>query len=1002
MATGRKLVIVESPTKAKKIGGYLGDGYTVMASVGHIRDLAQPSQVPSAQKSHFGKFGVDVDDGFKPYYIVDGNKKKTVAELKSALKSADELYLATDEDREGEAIAWHLVQTLKPKVPVKRMVFHEITRDAIRASLNKTRNVDDNMVDAQETRRVLDRLYGYELSPVLWRKVGPGLSAGRVQSVATRLIVERERERMNFVRTAYWDIVATLIAADSQETSFPARLVELGNRRVAGSKDFDDQGKPTPACQKDNALLVDEALANRLAEELKPADFIVTGLDTKPYRRRPQPPFTTSTLQQTAGNRLSMSSRSTMRAAQGLYENGYITYMRTDSVTLSQEAIEAARDDVRERYGKEYLSERPKQYTTKTAGAQEAHECIRPAGAHFKSPDELASLVPPDQLKLYTLIWRRTLASQMADATGSTATVHMQAETHSQGKAHFQASGTVIDFLGFMKALGEATGSRAHAGKTHESPEGDRHHEESSNVALPQLDRGDVLKAKDVSSDGHETQPPARYTEATLVKTLEAREIGRPSTYASIISTIIDRGYVYERGRALIPSWLAFSVIRLLESNFPQYVDYHFTAQMENGLDMIAHGKEKGKDWLTDFYFGAGEHSAKTTSQIHEGLQKQVAQLGDIDARAINTIAIGDGLQVRVGRYGPYLEDTVNTDEEGNPKRASLPETVAPDELTIEKGHELIATNSGGPRELGEDPETHGKVEVRKGRFGPYVALTLPEAVETEQTSGSTRKTSAKAASKTASKSTRSKSTKKAAASKPKMASLFKTMDPETISLDDALRLLRLPRTVGEIEEADDKTGEIHQSTIMASNGRYGPYLTKSLPDGKSDTRSLGSEDEIFTVDLDKAKELFAQPKYGNRRRGAAKPPLRELGPDPDNGKAVTIKDGFYGAYITDGETNRTLPKQYTPESIEPAQAFALLAEKRAAGPSKRRSSKAKGTRRKAPARKTTATASAAKKTTARKTATRRTSTASKSAATTARTSGRARKSSAEGQVKEA
>lgn len=1006
MAAGKKLVIVESPTKAKKIGGYLGDGYTVMASVGHIRDLAQPSQIPSADKGHFGKFGVDVDDGFKPYYIVDGNKKKTVAELKSALKSADELYLATDEDREGEAIAWHLVQTLKPKVPVKRMVFHEITREAINASLNKTRNVDDNMVDAQETRRVLDRLYGYELSPVLWRKVGPGLSAGRVQSVATRLIVERERERMAFVRTAYWDVVAMLFANNDQEQAFPARLVELDNRRVANSKDFDEHGQASQTSIKDNAVKVDESLAKALADELGTADFMVTGLETKPYRRRPQPPFTTSTLQQTAGNRLSMSSRSTMRAAQGLYENGFITYMRTDSVTLSQEAIEAARDDVRSRFGASYLSDKPKQYTTKTAGAQEAHECIRPAGSHFRSPDELATRVPPDQLKLYTLIWQRTLASQMADATGSTATVHMQAQTAEHGMAHFQASGTVIEFFGFLKVLGE--------GKILHKPSrtDDKEHDGQSNVALPQLERGDVLKAQEVTPEAHETQPPARYTEATLVKTLEAREIGRPSTYASIISTIIDRGYVYERGRALIPSWLAFSVIKLLESNFPQYVDYHFTAQMENGLDMIAHGKEKGKDWLTNFYFGSGKNSATTASEIHEGLQKQVAQLGDIDARAINTIEIGDGLQVRVGRYGPYLEDTANTDEEGNPKRASLPETIAPDELSIEKGHELIATNAGGPRELGVDPDTHGIVEVRKGRFGPYVALTLPEQSEAEDTKESTEPAkpakpakSAKSTTKTATaakakSASKARATKKSAAHKPKMASLFKTMDPETVSLDDALRLLSLPRTVGEVEETDETTGEVYQAKIQASNGRYGPYLTKSLHDGKNDTRSLSSEDEIFTVDLDKAKELFAQPKYGNRRRGAAKPALRELGPDPDNGKTVTIKDGFYGAYITDGETNRTLPKQYTPESIEPAQAFALLAEKRAAGPSKRRSSGRRSAAKKSTARKTASKKVSAKKTPSSKSAagkktTQRKTAASKGAATTG-ASGRSRRSPAE------
>jgi DNA topoisomerase-1 len=955
MATGTKLVIVESPTKAKKIGGYLGDGYTVMASVGHIRDLAQPSQVPAAKKAQFGKFGVDVEDGFTPYYIVDGDKKKTVAELKSALKSADELFLATDEDREGEAIAWHLVQTLKPKVPVRRMVFHEITPEAIRASLNQTRDVDGNMVDAQETRRVLDRLYGYELSPVLWRKVGPGLSAGRVQSVATRLIVERERERMAFVRTSYWDVLASLTTAkqtgdaESGPQEFDARLVQIDGKRLAGSKDFDESGKATPAAVKDAAVQLDQAKAESLVEELKDKEFTVQGMDTKPYRRRPQPPFTTSTLQQTAGNRLGMSSRSTMRAAQGLYENGFITYMRTDSVTLSQEAIAAARQSVEERFGKNYLSEKPKQYTTKTAGAQEAHECIRPAGSHFRSPDELAKLLPPDQLKLYTLIWRRTLASQMADATGSTATVKIEAQSDTQGTAVFQASGTVIEFPGFLKALGESRHAAAQPdAKKHGA---DAKAADEGNTSLPVMDKGDVLQAKELQADGHETQPPARYTEATLVKTLEAREIGRPSTYASIISTIIDRGYVYERGRALIPSWLAFSVIKLLESKFPNYVDYQFTAQMENGLDMIAHGKESGQDWLTRFYFGAGESSAHSEDEVHEGLQQQVAQLGEIDARAINTIEIGDGLQVRVGRYGPYLEDTVELDDDGNPKRASIPETIAPDELTIAAGHELIANNAGGPRELGTDPKTGGTVEVRKGRFGPYVALVKPEDT-------------AKASEPDTSEEKPKKRSKKAAVSKPKMASLFKTMDPETLTLEDALKLLELPRTVGTIDEQDAESAESTQSVVTANNGRYGPYLTKTTQSGGTDTRSLGSEEEIFTVDIAKAKELFAQPKYGRRSRGAAKPPLRELGADPENGKNVTIKDGFYGAYITDGETNRTLPKQYSPESIEVAEAFRLLAEKRAAGPVKR---KGRSTRKKSSA--STKGSKAAKSTKAGKTA---------------------------------
>ena len=928
MAT--KLVIVESPTKAHKIGDYLGKGYTVMASVGHIRDLAQPSQVPAADKPKFGKFGVDVNDGFKPYYIVDGDKKRTVSELKSALKGADELYLATDEDREGEAIAWHLVQTLKPKVPVKRMVFHEITKDAINASLSKTRDVDSHMVDAQETRRILDRLYGYELSPVLWRKVGPGLSAGRVQSVATRLIVERERERMAFKRAPYWDVVATLAAPDAlgERAEFAARMISLGGKRLAGSKDFGSDGQLTPDGFAGSVRQLDEASATAVAEALKNADFTVMSMETKPYRRRPQPPFTTSTLQQTAGNRLGMGSRAVMRAAQSLYENGYITYMRTDSVTLSQEAITAARNAVSYHFGDKFLSAEPKQYATKTAGAQEAHECIRPAGSRFHDPDELASKLPIDQLRLYTLIWQRTLACQMADATGSTATVRLSAPAGpADGEAVFQASGTVIEFPGFMKATGEGRKPKpaaADAAAVDKSgAKATKSDASESNASLPPMEVGQRVEASDIEPDGHETQPPARYTEATLVKTLEAKEIGRPSTYASIISTIMDRGYVYERGRALIPSWLAFSVIKLLETNFPKLVDYTFTAEMENGLDRIAHGEETGRDWLTHFYFGSGEGAARNADEAHEGLQQQVAQLGEIDARAINTIDIGDGLHVRVGRYGPYLEDMEHLDAEGNPKRASLPDTIAPDELTVEVAHDLTDNHSGGPRELGKDPVSGGTVEVRNGRFGPYVALVPPEgAADSAAAAPAGKKSSKKAA---------------AAASRPRMASLFKTMSPESLSLEDALKLLSLPREVGKYEETNAETGEVSECTVAANNGRYGPYLTKTSADGRSDTRSLGSEDEIFTVDIDKAKELFAQPKYGRGRgRGAAKPPLRDLGNDPNTGKHVTIKDGRFGAYITDGETNRTVPRQYTPESIAPEDAFRLLAEKRAAGPSTR------------------------------------------------------------------
>lgn len=960
MTEQNKLVIVESPTKARKIGGYLGSGYTVMASVGHIRDLAQPSQVPAAKKAEFGKFGVDVNNGFEPYYVVGADKKKTVSDLKAALAKSGELFLATDEDREGEAIAWHLVQALKPKVPVKRMVFHEITKPAIQASLANTRDVDNHMVDAQETRRVLDRLYGYELSPVLWRKVGPGLSAGRVQSVATRLIVERERERMAFRKASYWDVCADLSA---NGVDFTARMTALNGARLAGSKDFNSLGE-LQKVKGESALAhyLSEADACAIAQILGAADFVVNSMDTKPYRRRPLPPFTTSTLQQTAGNRLSMSSRQTMRAAQSLYENGYITYMRTDSVTLSKEAIFAARDCVKSSFGSEYLADSPKQYATTSAGAQEAHECIRPAGSTFRNPADLAGVLPADQLKLYTLIWQRTLASQMADATGFTATVKLDALAGSFGTANFQASGTVIEFAGFMKVFGGFS-------------------EDEQSKALPPMANGDVLKALQVSADGHETQPPARYTEASLVKTLEAKEIGRPSTYASIISTIIDRGYVYERGRALIPSWLAFAVIKLLESNFPTYVDYAFTADMENGLDRIAHGEEAGKDWLYKFYFGDDEAAVAGDSRaeagdfaMREGLQKQVDQLGEIDAREINTIDIGGGLHVRVGRYGPYLEDTKNLDEEGNARRASIPSTLAPDELSEQVARDLIENNSDGPRVLGTDPQTGGSVEVRNGRFGAYVALV--EAADEASGEGKSQATddSAKTGAKSSAKS--SAKSKKTAKAKPKMASLFKTMDPATITLQDALKLLNLPRLVGVVEEVDEQ-GEVKRARIEANNGRYGPYLTKtyertdsgdSAADSKPDNRSLASEDAIFSVTLDEAKELFAQPKYGKRTRGAAKPPLRELGEDPESGKPVVIKDGFYGAYITDGVTNRTLPKQYTPESIEPQVAFELLAQKRAAGPVKRKRAAAKKTStKKTAAKKTAAKKPAAKKSTAKK-----------------------------------
>lgn len=1016
---GTKLVIVESPTKARKIQGYLGDGYTVLASVGHIRDLAQPSQIPASKKAKFGRFGVDIEDGFKPYYVIDPGHRQTVAQLRKALANASELYLATDEDREGEAIAWHLVQTLKPKVPIKRMVFHEITKPAILDSLKHTREVDQNMVNAQETRRVLDRLYGYELSPVLWRKVGPKLSAGRVQSVATKLIVEREKERMAFVPATYRDLLAHLDSpSDAAVPAFDARMTGLGSRRLAGSRDFDDRGRLTERAKKEDPVRLSEGEAASLVSQLGSADFTVSAIDRKPYTRHAAPPFTTSTLQQTAGNRLGMSSRLTMRAAQTLYENGFITYMRTDSIILSNEGIAAARNAISSEFGDQYLSEKPRHFANHEAGVQEAHECIRPAGATFRRPDEIASRVSPAELRLYTLIWQRTLATQMAPASGSTQTIRLTAPSD-QGQAEFQASGTVITFAGFLRAYG--TGAKAAERREPGADSGANGSASGSEGAgegrLPDLREGQVVHASSLEALEHQTQPPARYTEASLVKTLEAKEIGRPSTYASIISTIIDRGYVYEKGRAMIPSWLAFSVTKLLETHFAELVDYQFTAQMEKGLDEIARGRESELDWLTRFYFGSGSDSAKDEQEATEGLQKQVSELGEIDARAINTIDIGDGVHVRVGRFGPYVEDTKDPDAAGAPRRASVPPDMAPDELTPAVARDLIRQNAGGGRVLGTDAQGN-TIEVRVGRFGPYVEQISPEAKAEREA-----RAAAKAGSSAASASPAGKSSRKASeAPRPKMASLFKNMTPETITLEQAERILSLPRTVGTYEETDGKTGEVSTFVIEANNGRYGPYLTKTpvepavagaasakgtakgtkatsskasaaKPASSSsrssrsaahvsrETRSLESEDAIFTVTLDQAKELFAQPKYRRGRRGAAKPPLRTIGKDPNTGLEVTIKDGFYGNYITDGTTNRTLPRQFTVESVTPEDCYRLLAEKREQGPRTRRTRTSRASSRGSSSRKT---ASRSTKTTSRST---KTASRSMTRKTTSRTS---------------
>ncbi|HWJ86217.1 MAG TPA: type I DNA topoisomerase, partial [Cellulomonas sp.] len=709
MSAGRKLVIVESPAKARTIAGYLGEGYDVEASVGHIRDLPQPSELPAdMKKGPFGKFAVDVDNGFAPYYVVDADKRKKVSELKKLLKESDELFLATDEDREGEAIAWHLLAELKPKVPVKRMVFHEITREAIGRALENTRELDDRLVDAQETRRILDRLYGYEVSPVLWRKVRQGLSAGRVQSVATRLVVERERERMAFVAADYWDVNGTFAVADAGEPVFPARLTALDGRRVASGRDFDDRGQLRSA---ETTHLTEES-ATALVAGLAEAAFEVRSLETKPYTRRPAAPFTTSTLQQEASRKLRMASRQTMRTAQSLYENGYITYMRTDSPVLSTQAIDAARRQAAELYGPEYVPDVPRVYTSKAKGAQEAHEAIRPAGDHFRTPAQVSKELSGDQFRLYELIWKRTVASQMGDARGSTASVRLGAVAATGQDAVFSASGTVITFRGFLAAYEEGRD---------ESRDDSATDDEKGDARLPRMAEGDPLTGSDLAAAGHRTSPPPRFTEASLVKALEEKGIGRPSTFASIIDVILNRGYVTKRGQALIPSWLAFSVVRLLEEHFADLVDYDFTAALEDDLDAIARGEQSRAEWLKEFYFG---------SEDHVGLRNIVDNLGEIDAREINSTPIVDGVSLRLGRYGPYLEVADPGNPDAKPRIVNVPEDLAPDELTAERARELIEAPVAGDRVLGENPANGKLIVVKDGRFGPYVQEVEPSEDE--------------------------------------------------------------------------------------------------------------------------------------------------------------------------------------------------------------------------------------------------------------------------------
>ena len=974
-----KLVIVESPNKVRSIAAYLGEDFDVEASVGHIRDLAQPSELPAAQKKGpYGKFAVDVEDGFKPYYVVNPDKKKTVTQLRKALKGADELYLATDDDREGEAIAWHLLQVLKPKVPVRRMTFTEITKEAVTRALASTRDLDIHLVDAQETRRILDRLVGYEVSPVLWRKVRAGLSAGRVQSVATRLVVERERERMAFVPVGYWGVEAEFAALSeepagpssssdggSRAGAFTARLATLDGRRVAAGRDFTDAGALRPAALKAGTVHLHEVGARAVADAVGRSHPRVAQDEEKPYRRRPAAPFTTSTLQQEASRKLRMNPRETMRVAQSLYENGFITYMRTDSTVLSGQAVAAARAQVAELYGAEYVPERPRVYASRAKGAQEAHEAIRPAGDHFRTPAQVADRLTGSQFRLYELIWRRTVASQMADAVGSTATVRVEVPLRTAGgdsrdagpafsTAGFTASGTVITFRGFLAAYEEGRDA-----ERYESESGGRAGaKDDRDARLPAMSAGDELTALSSRASGHETTPPPRYTEASLVKALEEREIGRPSTYAAIMSTISDRGYVDHRGQALVPTWLAFAVTRLLEESFAELVDYDFTASMEADLDRIAAGREDRVAWLTRFYFGqgaqepagGGDGATRTErTEAEQGLRSLVENLGEIDARAVNSIEIGEGITLRVGRYGPYLEDS-----EG--KRANVPADVAPDELTVAKARELFERAADDGRELGVDPATGHMIIAKDGRYGPYVTEVLPEP---EEDSGTAKADNADKSGEPSGRTTRARRTTKSARSaktagpKPRTASLLRSMDLSTVTLEQALDLLSLPRVVGQDPEGVD---------ITAQNGRYGPYLKKG-----TDSRSLETEEQIFTVTLEQALELFAQPK---RRRGqaAARGPLRELGTDPESGRPVVIKDGRFGPYFTDGEVNVTLRRGDDPATVTPERAYELLAEKRAKGPVKKRTTR----------RKTTKTAQKSSKSARASTTSRRKSTASR------------------------
>jgi DNA topoisomerase I len=904
---GKALVIVESPAKARTISGMLGPDFIVESSVGHIRDLPRGAdEVPAAYKGEsWARLGVDVDNGFKPLYVVSSPKKSVVANLKRLLKGVDELFLATDEDREGESIAWHLSEVLNPTVPVKRMVFHEITPAAITRAVDDWRELDRRLVDAQEARRILDRLYGYEVSPVLWRKVMPRLSAGRVQSVATRMVVERERSRMRFRSATWWGLEGAF-TNEAAPAGFGATLVALGGTAVATGKDFDERGELSG---RNPVRLLGEEEATSAAAALTGQSFTVTSVTERPFRRSPAAPFMTSTLQQEAGRKLRFSAQRAMQVAQRLYEQGYITYMRTDSTTLSDEALTAARTQARERFGAAYVPDAPRRYERKVKNAQEAHEAIRPSGESFRTPDEVGRQLSGDELRLYELIYMRTVASQMNDATGTSAQLRMAATVPDGGgvaagqEAEFSASGRVITFPGFLAVYQE--------GRDEDDPET----ESPEDMVLPPLAEGDVVVGRAFEPGSHATQPPARYTEASLVKAMEELGVGRPSTYASVIATILDRGYVWKKGTALVPSFTAFAVVGLLERYFGNLVDYGFTATMEDDLDDIASGTEESLPWLTRFYFGSdapGAMESDGTEVDTLGLKATVAaHLNEIDAREVNSIPLGTGsdgaaIVARVGRYGPYLQRGED--------RASIPDDLAPDELTIERAEEILAAPSGD-RVLGVHPESGLQVQVKAGRFGPYVQVG--EVMDGGE--------------------------------KPRTASLFSSMDPATLTFEQAMELLRIPRAIG----TDPETGE----EVVAHNGRFGPYIKRG-----TDTRSLGSEEQLLTVTMDEAQALFAQPKQRRGRTAAA--PLRELGADPSTNLPIVVKDGRFGPYVTDGTTNASLRKGDSVESIDMARASELLAERRAAGPPARKK-KAAGAKK--AAKKTTKATTAAKKTAAAK-----------------------------------